>query len=259
MNITIIGAGNMGTALTSAFTKSQITSSLTIANRSETRLQNLQTRFPDAKLTTDIQSSVSGADLVVIAVKPYAVEAIASVIADVIKPSAIILSVAAGVSLDRLAGLFCSKGAHPLMYAIPNTAVSIGKGITFIASRGCDNDTRVAIESLMAATGRVEFVDESAMTAVTALCSCGIAYVYKFIQAGVQAGVEMGLRPADALAWFTATVAGAAAMLETNGRLPQQEIDAVTTPGGMTIKGVNALEHAGFTSAVIDAILRPLK
>lgn len=75
----------------------------------------------------------------------------------------------------------------------------------------------------------------------------------------MQAGVEMGFRPSDALRYVCATVEGAAAMLSAPGASPQLEIDKVTTPGGMTIKGINALEHSGFTSAVINAILTPLK
>ena len=107
--------------------------------------------------------------------------------------------------------------------------------------------------------GVVDVIEERLMDAATALSSCGIAYVFKFIQACVQAGVELGFKPADALRYVNATVDGAAALLSLPNTNPQCEIDKVTTPGGMTIKGINALEHSGFSSAVINAILTPLK
>lgn len=259
MNITVIGAGNMGTALASAIDKSPLTSSLTIANRTPARLQPLAGRFPAATLTSDLKGSVTDADVVVLAVKPYAMESVAQLISDNLKPTAIVISVAAGVGLDRLAELMGGLRGG-ISYAIPNTAVNIGSGITFVASRTADDQSlSTTIADLLAATGKVVEIEERLMPAATALCSCGIAYVYKFIQAGVQAGVELGFRPADALDYFTQTVAGAAAMMQSETLTPQQQIDAVTTPGGMTIKGVNDLDHTGFTSSVISAILRPLK
>lgn len=258
MNITIIGAGNMGSALASAIYKTPEAETLTIANRTELRLQGLVNRFPEASFTTDMAGSVKEADLVVLAVKPYAMEVVCDLVRPSLKPTAKIFSVAAGVGLDRLS-LLVGGSRGGLFYAIPNTAVSIGRGITFIASRDADEPSRTAIAELLKATGQIEFIEERLMPAATALCSCGIAYVFKFIQAATQAGVELGFRPADALSYFTQTVAGAAAMLTTNGKTPTEEIDAVTTPGGMTIKGVNQLDHDGFTSAVINGILKPLR
>ncbi len=258
MNITIIGAGNMGSAIASAIYKTPEAESLIIANRTELRLQSLVNRFPDASFTTDIAGSVKSADLIILAVKPYAVDLVAELIKPQMKPKAMVLSVAAGFGLERLSTILGgSRGG--IFYAIPNTAVSIGKGITFIASRDTDEASRATIAELLKATGQIEFIEEHLMPAATALCSCGIAYVFKFIQAATQAGVELGLRPDAALTYFTHTVAGAAAMLSNNGKTPQEEIDAVTTPGGMTIKGINSLEHSGFSSAIINAILKPLR
>ena len=131
--------------------------------------------------------------------------------------------------------------------------------MTFIAARRADNNTLDSIVKMFGTMGEVAVIEERLMDAATAISSCGIAYVYKFIQACVQAGVELGFKPADALRYVCATVDGAAAMLSQPDAAPQTEIDKVTTPGGMTIKGINSLEHNGFTSAVINAILAPVK
>jgi len=92
------------------------------------------------------------------------------------------------------------------------------------------------------------------MAAGMALTSCGIAYVFKYIQAAMQAGIEMGIKPVDAQKMVAQSVKGAAEIILNNDTHPSVEIDKVTTPGGYTIKGVNELEHDGFTSAIIKAI-----
>lgn len=258
MKITIIGAGNMGGALARAFAgKCDSNLKLTIANRSQSRLDSLMNSGLEAVYTTDIKAAVEGAQLVVFAVKPYAMEDVAAQVRDSLGADAMVLSVAAGIGLGRMRDMLGGTFGG-LFYAIPNTAVGVGEGVTFIAAEGGSDSSRTLVESLLLATGKVFFIDEKLMPAVTALCSCGIAYVFKFVQAAVQAGVELGLRPDDALRYFTQTVAGAARILESHGSRPQEEIDAVTTPGGMTIRGINSLDHNGFTSAVISAILSPL-
>ena len=97
-------------------------------------------------------------------------------------------------------------------------------------------------------------IPEDKIAATTALTSCGIAYVLKYIQAAMQAGIEMGIRPKDAMEMVAQSVKGAAALILNNDTHPSVEIDKVTTPGGITIKGINELEHNGFTSAVIKAM-----
>ena len=95
---------------------------------------------------------------------------------------------------------------------------------------------------------------EENFPAATALASCGIAYVLKYIQAAMQAGIELGLYPQTALELVAQSVKGAATLIQKNHSHPSVEIDKVTTPGGITIKGINALDHGGFTSAIINAM-----
>ena len=102
--------------------------------------------------------------------------------------------------------------------------------------------------------GTVMLIPEDKIAAATALTSCGIAYVLKYVQAAMQAGIEMGLRPKDAMQMIAQSLKGAAALIQNNDTHPSAEIDKVTTPGGITIKGINELEHNGFTSAIIKAM-----
>ncbi len=234
---------------------------LTVSNPSTPKLEALKAEFPAIRITTDNTGAASGADIVVLAVKPW-------LMADVIKDigylsGKTVISVAGGISLDKLDTMLSpapdQTPSQPVFQVIPDTAAAIGRSMTFIAGRRAPQPLIDTVAELFSALGRVAVIEERLMDAATALCSCGIAYVYKFIQACVQAGVQLGFRPADALSYVNATVDGAVAMLEACQSSPQQEIDKVTTPGGMTIKGINQLDHAGFTSAVIQGILQPLK
>lgn len=261
MKIAIIGAGNMGGAIARGIAAKSPSAEISVSNPSMPKLEALRTEFPAINITTDNAEAVEDAETVILAVKPWLME---EVIADLdyLKDKTVV-SVAAGISLDRLdrmiANRFDGSAQQPAFRVIPDTAAAIGRSMTFISSRRAPQPLVDEIAGLFTGLGRVAIIEERLMDAATALSSCGIAYVYKFVQAFVQAGVQLGFRPADAQAYVNATIDGAIAMLEVNGTTPQQEIDKVTTPGGMTIKGINQLDHAGFTSAVIQGVLKPLE
>lgn len=233
---------------------------VTVSNPSAPKLDAIKAEFPAVTVTADNVEAVVNADIVILAVKPW----LLTTVVEQIKPRLVyrrhsIVSLAGGVSLDEIDKMLLRGDELPPAFrVIPNTALSAGKSMTFIAGRRAGQALTASVEEMFATMGSVAVIEERLMDAATALSSCGIAYVYKFVQAMVQAGVQLGFRPADALRYANATVEGAAAMLGQPGAIPQQEIDKVTTPGGMTIKGVNSLEHTGFTSSVITAILSPL-
>ncbi|MDE6199747.1 MAG: pyrroline-5-carboxylate reductase [Muribaculaceae bacterium] len=262
MKVAIIGAGNMGGAIARALAATG-EYKIALSNPTLPKLEAFKTEFPDEYITvtTDNVEAVIDADVVILAVKPWLLgDVLEQVKPRLVYRRNIIVSLAGGVSLDTLDDMLVRGDELPAVCrVIPDTALSIGKSMTFISGRRAAGEAIATVESLFRRMGEVAVIEERLMDAATALSSCGIAYVYKFIQACVQAGVEMGFRPADALRYVCATVDGAAAMLSLPGASPQPEIDKVTTPGGMTIKGINALEHNGFTSAVINAILTPVK
>ena len=264
-NITIIGAGNMGTAIAGGLVKFS-DSNISLANRSEARLLNAKSSILSAApekeaaltVTTNIAESTEGSSLVVLAVKPWAIREVIDQIKPNLGEGSVVVSVAAGIGTDDLKEMI-GRESVGVVYMIPNTALQIGKGMTFAASAGVSDEKIREIQALFSPLTRLKFIDESKMGAATALCSCGIAYVYKFIAAAAQAGVELGFTYDDAVDFFTATVSGAAAMVEATDKTLQELINAVTTPGGMTIRGVNELDRRGFTAAVIDSIIAPLK
>ena len=108
--------------------------------------------------------------------------------------------------------------------------------------------------NIFGALGKAELVEERLLGPATTLCSCGIAFAFRYIRAAMEGGVELGLYPQKAREGVLQTLRGAIALLESNGSHPEQEVDRVTTAGGITIKGLNEMEHAGFTSAVIRGL-----
>lgn len=234
---------------------------LSVANPTEGKLHSLKTEFPNIHTTTDNVEACTGADIIMLAVKPWIVGEVMHELRPLFLDGTVTLvSVAAGVGFDAFEQMLDGVSEMPpMMQVIPDTGALVGKSMTFVTSRHATEALVEIVRDIFLSLGEVAVIEEKLLPAATALSSCGIAYVYKFVQAYVQAGVELGFRPADALRYTLATVDGAVAMLQNNGTLPQTEIDRVTTPGGMTIKGINELEHAGFTSAVINAILKPLK
>ena len=252
MKITIIGAGNMGGAIARAlavgtyFTPSDITCTA----RSASTLEKFDKGF---NLTTDNHKAVAGADIVLFAVKPWLMEEVVRDVApymDVDKQ--IVASVAAGITFSQLSEWL---GGSPAMFRIiPNTAVEVGSGVTFISSCNASEQTRAMIFDMFSQMGCAFEVEEDMMAAGTALASCGIAYAMKYIQASVSGGVSLGFDEEQARKIVECTVKGAAELLLATGNPPQVEIDKVTTPGGLTQRGLAAMEDAGFSAAVCNGL-----
>lgn len=259
MKITIIGAGNMGGAIARAIASTGNAfiqpSDLTLTARSEETLSRFNEGF---KTTTDNSKAVSDADMVIFAVKPWLMENVLREVAPFMKlDRQIVVSVAAGVDFKQISEWLC--GSPALFRVIPNTAVEIGSGVTFIASCGASDSQREMILGLFSKMGYALEVDESMMAAGTALASCGIAYAMKYIQASAAGGEALGFDAGQACKIVEFTVKGAAELLLATGNPPQIEIDKVTTPGGMTEKGLAVMEDSGFSQAVIEGLNACLK
>lgn len=259
MKIAIIGAGNMGGALVRGLAKGSIvaTSDIYVSNPSAPKLEALKAEFEEINITTNNCDAAAVADVVVLAVKPWKVVEVL----DQIKPSMdysrqAVASMVGGLGIAQLSEwLDKGDGILPATYLIiPNTAIATMSSMTFIASvRATDAEDR-AMVNIFNELGEAMLVDEGLIPAGTSLASCGIAYALRYIRAAMEGGVELGFRADDAKRIVMQTMRGAADILAANGSHPEAEIDRVTTPGGLTIKGLNAMEAAGFTNSVIEGL-----
>ena len=237
MKIAIIGAGNMGGSIARGLAKGSLIddSDIIVSNPSAGKLEKLKKEFPCISTTNNNLEAATGADIVILAVKPWFMESVMRELK--LKSKQILISVAAGISFEELAHYVVAP-EMPMFRLIPNTAISELESMTLVAARNTNDEQDNFILRLFSEMGTVML----------------IAYVLKYIQAAMQAGIEIGLRPKDAMQMIAQSLKGAAALIQNNDTHPSVEIDKVTTPGGITIKGINELEHNGFTSAIIKAM-----
>ena len=142
-----------------------------------------------------------------------------------------------------------------LIRIIPNIAIDVLQSVSTIVSYNANKEQENFIISVFNELGKAFFVaSESQLNAFMALSSCGIAYAFRYIRAAVEGGVEMGIYPNVAKEVVMQTLRGAIDLLEKNESHPEIEIDKVTTPGGITIKGLNEMEANGFSNAVIKGL-----
>lgn len=281
MKIAIIGTGNMGGAIAKGLIKSGTCSpeEITCTAKSENTLNKLREYNPALHVGHDNKEAVRGADVVILAVKPWLIgDVIEEIRPAVDLKRQLIVSVAAGISLRDLTLLlipdyeryemeriiaeveerepvFPDTFAEPTLFrVVPNTAAEVLESVTFIASQGATEEQIENIRQLFASIGYTMVVDEKLIPAGTSLASCGIAFAMRYIRAAMEGGVELGFRPEEAARIVEHTVKGAAALLIQSGNHPEAEIDKVTTAGGITIKGLNAMEREGFTNAVIEGL-----
>jgi pyrroline-5-carboxylate reductase len=165
------------------------------------------------------------------------------------------------VGLNELRTLFqdsVTSAQGTFYYLIPNTAIATRQSMTFLASVGSNAETDGMLMDIFRELGDAMLVEERLMNAGMVLASCGIANALRYIRAASEGGVQMGFRPGEAQRIVAQTLRGAASLLDAEGSHPETEIDKVTTPGGLTIRGLNAMEQAGFTHAVIQGLLAAL-
>lgn len=223
------------------------------ANPSEGKLQTLREEYPRIATFNDNRMCAEGADVVILAVKPWKMEEVTAGIRDIIdRKGKIVISVAAGISVVDLRKL---TGATPaIYYAIPNTAAACGSGVTFVTGNGSDEHSDSLVKEIFDSVGHTEIVEERQMAGGMAVASCGIAFMMRFLRAMTEGGVELGLYPRQALLAAARTMRGAADLIEAGGRNPEEEVDRVTTPGGLTIRGLNAMEEAGLTGSIVKGL-----
>ena len=206
-------------------------------------------------VTTDNAAAAAEADVVMVCVKPWLVERVLMGIKEELQPKKqLLVVIAAGVKEASIKG-WLGEQCPPLFLVIPNIAIAELSSMTFIVP-GVQADTQQTqtIQCLFDAMGDTILTDEAHLPAGTTLASCGIAYAMRYVRAASEGGVELGFRADDAKRIVMQTMKGAVAVLEASGLHPEAAIDLVTTPGGVTIKGLNEMEHAGFTSAVIRGL-----
>jgi pyrroline-5-carboxylate reductase len=253
LKFAIIGAGNMGSAIAQGFLK---TGKIKPENIFITDHRPQPLEFFEAKGAHTGNNNVEfseNADVIILAVKPYHIKSVLDELQPVLSGSnKLIISIAAGISIKDIEE---SIGKLPIFRTMPNTAISIQESMTCIAEANSTKEQQEKVLQIFNQLGKTVFIDESLIDAATVLGSCGTAYALRYLRASIQGGIEIGFNAEMAQLIVAQTTLGAAKLILETGNHPEQEIDRVTTPKGITIVGLNEMEHQGFSSALIKGVI----
>jgi pyrroline-5-carboxylate reductase len=255
--IGIIGVGNMGGAIVTGLLKSGFVSAadVFVSDRKESALDEMKKMGVNASEENLLVAQ--NAEILILAVKPYHVELVLQEIKPALHPGKILISIVAGVGIEELGELAGKE--IPIFRVMPNTAIALRESLTCISSNGNTAAHRDYVIELFDKLGKTVEIPEELMAAATVLSSCGIAYALRYIRAAMQGGIEIGFG-AEMAQFITAqTVKGATELILQTGHHPEREIDKVTTPRGVTITGLNEMEHKGFSSSLIQGVLASYK
>jgi len=254
--IGFLGAGNMAEALIRGLIKAGLIGPEAIF-ASDVRLDRLEElgKLYGIHTLSDNSLLVKRADVVILAVKPQVIREVAEEVRPAIKRDTLVISIAAGVSTETLRRLL--PDSVRLIRVMPNTPALVLEGATAVArAAGLDPGDLELAHEIFSAVGKVVILDEGLLDAVTGLSASGPAYVALVIEALADGGVRAGLDRQTAMTLAIQTVLGSARLLLETGKHPAELKDMVSSAGGTTIAGIQALEEGGLRSALINAVER---
>jgi pyrroline-5-carboxylate reductase len=252
-HIAFIGGGNMASAIIGGLRKRGMAAGrIQVVEPWDEQRARLHKQFPGVQVLENPGEALGNATLVVWAVKPQTFKD-AALLTRFHTKTALHLSVAAGIRSDSIAHWLDTQR---VVRSMPNTPALIGKGITALFARAAVSaDDRLAVEQVIRTTGDFVWLDdEKHLDAVTALSGSGPAYVFYFIEAMVQAGVDMGLSREQAHKLAVGTFAGASELARASDEPPEILRARVTSKGGTTYAALSAMEKDDIKQQFMRAI-----
>jgi pyrroline-5-carboxylate reductase len=255
IKIGFIGTGNMGSAMIGGLInkKTVMADQVFVSDRNSESLNRIESKWKGIHCSKDNRVTVENADFIILAVKPHIYESVIKEISPFVDNSKTIITIAAGVSIEKAEELFGKK--IKLIRTMPNTPALVGEGVTaYCCNKNIEEEDEKQVLKILESFGIVENIEEKYFHGVIAVSGSSPAYVFMFVEAMADAAVLLGLPRAQAYRMASQAVLGSAKMLLETGSHPGVLKDAVCSPGGTTIEAVKILEEAGFRSAVIKAM-----
>jgi pyrroline-5-carboxylate reductase len=253
-----IGGGNMAEALLKGLLASSSIGpkDILVSDLFSERLEYLKKEYK-VKTTDNNRKLVQKSDILILAVKPQAVKKVLESFSDLVDSNKIIISVAAGISVNFIEDALGSerKKNISIIRTMPNTPALVQEGVTAICGgeHSTKRDLKVA-HYIFKAIGETVDIEEIHMDAVTGLSGSGPAYVFMIIEALSDAGVKVGLSREVSNTLTIQTILGSAKLARDGGKHPGELKDMVTSPGGTTISGLHMLEEGGVRNALMNAV-----
>jgi pyrroline-5-carboxylate reductase len=252
--ISILGGGNLGLSIAEGLIRSGMVDAdnLIVTDRPIPGVK--KRNIPGVEITYDNVEAVKKSDYLFFCVQPKQLYDLLDEIKDSLEPERhVILSTVTGFHIKKTLELV---GKELQVFRImPNTAISICESMTCISTNTKSEALKEEIANFFDKLGETIFISEELMASSTVLAGSGIAFAHRYIRAASQGGIEIGFDSETAQYIAAQTVKGAASLLLKRGYHPEREIDKVTTPQGVTISGLNEMEHQGFSSALIKGLL----
>jgi len=253
--LALIGGGNMAEALVRGLLRAAVLppDSIVVTDTRPERLEHFQKHYRVAAVAHN-PTAAATADVLILAVKPQILEKVVQEIAPALKPTALIISIAAGVPIASIATHL--EPSARVCRTMPNICALVAHAATAIAAgpTATPEDMK-QVRAIFEAVGIVVEVEESLMDAATGLSGSGPAYVFLIVEALADAGVRVGLPRYQAQQLAAATVLGSAHLLIDTGLHPGVLKDQVTSPGGTAIAGLHTLEAGGLRTTLINAVV----
>lgn len=246
-----VGAGQMASAVARGMVDAGMVAAeqVSAADPSPRALAAFQQRVPGCRLLDSNAEAIAGSRLAILAIKPQSLPLLEPI---PVPAGCCLVSVVAGVTIERLEQVF---GTPRVVRAMPNTPALVGAGATaWAAGSRVTSEDRMLVQQMLGALGVALEVEEKQLDAVTGLSGSGPAWVFRFVEALIEAGVDCGLMRQDARQLAVQTVLGAARLLASSDEHPRALADRVTSPGGTTARGLRELDERGFSAAVSAAV-----
>ena len=254
MKVAFIGLGNMGASLAKAVAKEVANTDLLLVNRSPQKVEEFISQYGGT--ASNLEQVFQEAEVIFLGVKPYQLSPLLEEYQVILgqRSNLLLVSMAAGLELEQMASVVKNERVG-LIRIMPNTPVAIGQGVISLARSQVVTDQQLAqVNRLLAGAGVLYEIEEKLMDPATAVAGCGPAFVYQMIEAMADAGVALGLPRSQSLQMAAQTFKGAASMVLETGQHPGNLKDAVCSPGGSTIAGVNRLEQVGLRGDIIAGV-----
>ncbi len=255
MKLGFIGLGNMASAMIGGMLGKQAAAAEDIIGKARTRAteDKVKERF-NIQIAESNAQAAARADILFLAVKPVFFPEVIEEIRDALRPGTLVVSIAAGRTLDYLKKAFGREDCK-FIRCMPNTPALVLEGCTGVCPDEQVTDEELNhVLTLMSAFGRADVVPERLMDVVVGVSGSAPAYVFLFLEAMADEAVAEGMPRRQAYEFAAQAVLGSARMLLETGKHPGELKDMVCSPGGTTIQAVKVLEEKGLRAAVMDAM-----
>lgn len=205
------------------------------------------------KAVTDVESAVKDANIIIIAVTPKYVPSVTTVLKPIVNDQTIILSIAAGITTESLAEQLGTR--KKIVRVVPNTLGQSGYGYSaYYLNDQCEENDKTVVEKLLSTLGQLMPIPEDMFNMFSSFSNVGPLWLYKTVEALIDAGVYIGLSRENARNIVLMNMLGTATVLKETGEHPAAKVDQMASPGGVTIEAWRTLQKTGFSSAIIDSV-----